>query len=109
MIPRPYQHQHYQADLASASTLPLRQHGPAEENRQGDRTADCRTVRTWFIHLCGEYYGLIVPGHSVPGISAVPHEDNLRYFDVSIHGPSQSPYEGVSYKISLGGLTIDLQ
>jgi ubiquitin-conjugating enzyme E2 N len=30
----------------------------------------------------------------VPGISAVPHEDNLRYFDVSIHGPSQSPYEG---------------
>ncbi|KAI9778031.1 MAG: ubiquitin-conjugating enzyme E2 N [Geoglossum umbratile] len=30
----------------------------------------------------------------VPGISAVPHEDNLRYFDVSIHGPTQSPYEG---------------
>ncbi|KAI9852461.1 MAG: ubiquitin-conjugating enzyme E2 N [Vezdaea acicularis] len=30
----------------------------------------------------------------VPGISAVPHEDNLRYFDVMIHGPSQSPYEG---------------
>jgi hypothetical protein len=32
----------------------------------------------------------------VPGISAVPHEDNLRYFDVMIHGPSQSPYEGKS-------------
>lgn len=31
---------------------------------------------------------------SVPGISAVPHEENLRYFDVEIHGPSQSPYEG---------------
>ena len=45
--------------------------------------------------------------HSVPGISAVPHEDNLRYFDVSIHGPSQSPYEGVSYETSLGGPTID--
>lgn len=30
----------------------------------------------------------------MPGISAVPHEDNLRYFDVRIHGPSQSPYEG---------------
>ncbi|KAJ2905992.1 Ubiquitin-conjugating enzyme E2 35 [Zalerion maritima] len=29
----------------------------------------------------------------VPGISAVPHEDNLRYFDVEIHGPSGSPYE----------------
>lgn len=32
----------------------------------------------------------------VPGISAVPHEDNLRYFDVTVHGPSQSPYEGTS-------------
>src|SRR5690606_4522647 len=33
---------------------------------------------------------------SVPGINAVPHEDNLRYFDVTIHGPAQSPYEGMS-------------
>ena len=33
--------------------------------------------------------------HRVPGISAVPHEDNLRYFDVEIHGPTQSPYEGL--------------
>lgn len=32
---------------------------------------------------------------SVPGISAIPHDDNLRYFDVEIHGPSQSPYEGL--------------
>ena len=30
----------------------------------------------------------------VPGINATPHEDNLRYFDVRIHGPVQSPYEG---------------
>lgn len=30
----------------------------------------------------------------VPGISAVPHDDNLRYFDVTIDGPAQSPYEG---------------
>ena len=39
---------------------------------------------------------LILVNSSVPGISAVPHEDNLRYFDVKIHGPSQSPYEGQS-------------
>lgn len=26
----------------------------------------------------------------------MPHEDNLRYFDVNIHGPSQSPYEGTT-------------
>lgn len=40
--------------------------------------------------------GLTLVNASVPGISAVPHEDNLRYFDVKIHGPSQSPYEGQS-------------
>ena len=43
---------------------------------------------------------------SVPGISAVPHEDNLRYFDVLIHGPSQSPYEGKSIQIQLDRLLI---
>lgn len=37
----------------------------------------------------------------VPGISAVPHEDNLRYFDVKIHGPSQSPYEGRSFATAM--------
>jgi ubiquitin-conjugating enzyme E2 N len=29
-----------------------------------------------------------------PGISAAPHEDNLRYFDVSITGPNESPFQG---------------
>lgn len=29
-----------------------------------------------------------------PGISATPHDDNLRYFDVIIAGPGQSPFEG---------------
>ncbi|EPS40515.1 hypothetical protein H072_5614 [Dactylellina haptotyla CBS 200.50] len=37
----------------------------------------------------------------VPGIQAVPHEDNLRYFDVAIHGPTQSPYEGGVFKLEL--------
>eukprot|EP00211_Chloroparvula_japonica_P009679 CAMPEP_0119131078 /NCGR_PEP_ID=MMETSP1310-20130426/9394_1 /TAXON_ID=464262 /ORGANISM="Genus nov. species nov., Strain RCC2339" /LENGTH=153 /DNA_ID=CAMNT_0007121631 /DNA_START=122 /DNA_END=583 /DNA_ORIENTATION=- len=36
-----------------------------------------------------------------PGISARPHEDNLRYFDVIIAGPSQSPYEGGVFKLEL--------
>lgn len=31
-----------------------------------------------------------------PGISAVPHEDNLRYFDVAITGPGGSPFEGMA-------------
>lgn len=48
----------------------------------------------------------------VAGINAVPHEDNLRYFDVSIHGPVQSPYEGKIYVRELcfatgsGGITL---
>ncbi len=29
----------------------------------------------------------------VPGISATPYEDNLRYFNVVIGGPLTSPYE----------------
>ena len=37
-----------------------------------------------------------VCAYRVQGISATPHDDNLRYFDVTIDGPSQSPYEGMS-------------
>ncbi|ODV62427.1 E2 ubiquitin-conjugating protein UBC13 [Ascoidea rubescens DSM 1968] len=37
----------------------------------------------------------------VPGISAIPHDDNLRYFDVLIEGPTQSPYEGGLFKLEL--------
>lgn len=31
----------------------------------------------------------------VPGISAEPHEENARYFDVKVDGPSGSCYEGM--------------
>ena len=27
----------------------------------------------------------------VPGITAQPHEDNLRYFDVKLDGPAETP------------------
>ncbi|KAF2257406.1 ubiquitin-conjugating enzyme E2 N [Trematosphaeria pertusa] len=37
----------------------------------------------------------------VQGISAIPHEENLRHFDVVIFGPSQSPYEGGVFKAEL--------
>ena len=30
-----------------------------------------------------------------PGIQATPHEDNLRYFNVIMSGPAQSPFEGM--------------
>ena len=28
-----------------------------------------------------------------PGIAALPHDDNLRYFDVTIEGPDGSPFQ----------------
>ena len=37
----------------------------------------------------------------VPGISATPHEENLRYFDVLLTGPSGSPYENGVFKLEL--------
>ncbi|KAF8906715.1 ubiquitin-conjugating enzyme [Mucidula mucida] len=30
-----------------------------------------------------------------PGITASPHEDNLRYFDVTIQGPDGSPFASI--------------
>ncbi|KAK9285034.1 hypothetical protein L1049_024218 [Liquidambar formosana] len=38
---------------------------------------------------------------SSPGISASPSEDNMRYFNVMILGPTQSPYEGGVFKLEL--------
>ncbi|GAA5849624.1 hypothetical protein JCM3775_001574 [Rhodotorula graminis] len=38
---------------------------------------------------------------SPPGISAEPHDDNLRYFDVVISGPDSSPFEGGKFKLEL--------
>jgi len=38
---------------------------------------------------------------SPPGISAIPHEENLRYFDVMISGPDSSPFEGGIFKLEL--------
>lgn len=37
----------------------------------------------------------------VPGITATPYEDNLRYFNVVISGPSESCYEGGHFKLEL--------
>jgi hypothetical protein len=34
---------------------------------------------------------------AAPGISASPSEENMRYFNVMILGPAQSPYEGAGF------------
>jgi len=36
-----------------------------------------------------------------PGISATPHANNLRYFNVVIAGPQDSAYDGGVYKLEL--------
>lgn len=35
----------------------------------------------------------------VPGVNATPYEDNFRYFNVAIAGPSDSAYEGMGYSL----------
>jgi len=37
----------------------------------------------------------------VPGISATPYQDNLRYFAVAIEGPTDSPYERGVFQLEL--------
>mmetsp|Transcript_11259 Transcript_11259/g.26458 ORF Transcript_11259/g.26458 Transcript_11259/m.26458 type:complete len:150 (-) Transcript_11259:373-822(-) len=37
----------------------------------------------------------------VPGICATPYEDNMRYFNVAIAGPSDSPYESGIFRLEL--------
>jgi len=37
----------------------------------------------------------------IPGISAAPKQDNLRYFTVVIAGPPDTPYEGGTFKLEL--------
>ena len=37
----------------------------------------------------------------VPGITAEPHDDNLRYFKVTIEGPVGSPYENGLFHLEL--------
>lgn len=37
----------------------------------------------------------------VPGITAEPHDDNLRYFKVTIEGPAGSPYENGVFNLEL--------
>lgn len=52
---------------------------------------------------------------AAPGISASPSEDNLRYFNVMILGPTTSPYEGeihaeqVLFNVSVCCYCVDMR
>lgn len=47
------------------------------------------------------FHTLILTRSAVPGISATPHEDNLRYFNVIISGPATTPFEGGVFRLEL--------
>ncbi len=36
-----------------------------------------------------------------PGIQAVPHTSNARYFSIKLEGPSETPYEGANFSLEL--------
>jgi hypothetical protein len=44
--------------------------------------------------LLVKWVGLFMRAGVVSEISAVPSEENVRYFNIMILGPAQSPYEG---------------
>lgn len=46
---------------------------------------------------------------TAPGISASPLKDNMRYFNVMILGPTQSPYEGKTLDNGHSGLIVSLK
>ena len=43
------------------------------------------------------HYGTHTPPPVVPGATATPFVDNLRYFNVVIEGPPDTPYQGEGY------------
>jgi ubiquitin-conjugating enzyme E2 N len=55
----------------------------------------------WLLLWLGFFFFRRLTPPQAPGISATPHSDNLRYFDVVIAGPAQSPYEGGVFKLEL--------
>lgn len=61
---------------------------------------DARDYCSFFIYVamfvCWIWFRVFVVWlpTAAPGISASPSEDNMRYFNVMILGPTQSPYEG---------------
>lgn len=46
-----------------------------------------------FVFILSLFF-ILYSGAAAPGISASPSEENMRYFNVMILGPTQSPYEG---------------
>ena len=91
------------------------QHGrqPSQEDHQGDPAPHAgagtaqHLLSSWEIMF--EVYcksvvyssSFLYSSGQVPGISAVPDENNARYFHVVVAGPEGSPFEGGVFKLEL--------
>jgi len=52
-----------------------------------------------FYICCSTYFSTTTI--TAPGVSATPHQDNLRYFKVVIAGPKDTPYDGGLFSLEL--------
>ena len=96
--------------MASNSQLPRRivkvsqtelcSHFPATGQQRGNHTnwEDVLSMIT-VLTLLQETQRLVAD--PVPGISATPYQDNLRYFAVAIEGPTETPYERGVFQLEL--------
>lgn len=109
----------FTAGLPSIALLQAHTYSAARAHLTGSRYATINIGRTAKAHHQGKladssYTSMILTSlvllaqeterlvaDSPPGISAVPHDDNLRYFDVVIDGPSDSAFEGGKFKLEL--------
>jgi hypothetical protein len=88
--------------LPSLSRLPACSHGAPKAHHQGKLPSvswllpPAARVATSEHRIYPSQETERLLSDSPPGISAIPHEDNLRYFDVIISGPESSPFEGAS-------------
>ncbi len=72
----------------------MHQHGFAQTHCERDGANATKPYPGYAIILIWNFLYL-------QGISAVPHQENQRYFDIIISGPKDSPYEGGVFKLEM--------
>ncbi len=93
--------------VANEPTFHSRTTGAATDNGLSDRSELSRSISAFLLSRLPPAYAPVTDyrfwngclqeterlvADPAPGISALPHEDNLRYFDVIIEGPGGSPF-----------------
>ena len=97
--------------VANEPTFHTRTTGAATDNGLSDRSELSRSISALLLSRLPPAYAPVTDhrfgdgclqeterlvADPAPGISALPHDDNLRYFDVIIEGPGGSPFASQS-------------